>query len=77
MFFVHCRGWPRPSETVVASKRKELIAALKEAGLQVDESADSRLYQYYPPFAPTFIRLQDICIPVKYEGVHAPSKKAD
>ncbi|MCJ1422690.1 hypothetical protein MMC29_000570 [Sticta canariensis] len=63
-----CRGWPRPSQAVVASKREELADALKAAGIKVDESADSKLYQYYPPFAPTFIRLQDVLLPVEYDG---------
>ena len=72
-----CRGWPRPSAEVTASKRQELVADLQAAGITVDEAADSRLYQYYPPFAPTFIRLQDVLLPVEYGGSSTSDKKSD
>lgn len=62
------RGWPRPSDNVVTQKREELVEQLSAAGIRVDRDADTRLYQYYPPFAPTFIRLQDVLLPVEYEG---------
>lgn len=46
------------------SKKEELLSALKEAGIHV-EDASPKLAQYYPPFAPRFIRLQDLLLPVK------------
>ena len=72
-----CRGWPRPDDAAIARKRKELVAALRAAGIKVDESADSRLYQYYPPFAPQILRLQDVLLPVEYDGSNLAGKKAD
>ena len=76
-YALHCRGWPRPSEAVVAEKRRELVKAMKAAGIKVDESADTRLYQYYPPFAPTFLRLQDVLLPVEYGGDSAGADKEE
>ncbi len=46
------------------SKNQELLSALKEAGIEV-EDASPKLAQYYPPFAPRFIRLQDLLLPIK------------
>ncbi len=46
------------------AKKQELLMALKEAGIEV-EGCSPKLMQYYPPFAPRFIRLQDLLLPVK------------
>ena len=59
-----CRGGARPTECLVESKKEELLLALKEAGIDA-EDAKPKLAQYYPPFAPRFIRLQDLLLPVK------------
>lgn len=40
-------GGPRPTEERVAAKRKELEAALQQAGIPVAPSAQTKLYQYY------------------------------
>jgi len=62
---LHSRGGPRPTEEVVEAKKQELLTALKEAGIVAEEGASPKLNQYYPPFAPRFIRLQDVLLPVK------------
>lgn len=46
-------------------KKQELLAALEGTGINVDASASPKLNQYYPPFAPRFIRLQDLLLPIK------------
>ncbi|KAK9846423.1 hypothetical protein WJX81_003525 [Elliptochloris bilobata] len=61
------RGGPRPTDDLVATKRKELEAVLQEAGVHVNPSAKTKLYQYYPPFAPRWVRLQDVLLPVDYK----------
>lgn len=58
------RGGPRPQEHIVEAKKQELLLALKVAGIEV-EDCSPKLMQYYPPFAPRFIRLQDLLLPVK------------
>lgn len=40
-------GGPRPTEERVAAKRRELEAALQQAGVPVAPSARTKLYQYY------------------------------
>lgn len=51
---------PFPSEAVVEEKKSLLVAALKEEGLQAEGGAV--LCQYYPPFAPGFIRKNEVLV---------------
>lgn len=39
------RGWPRPTEEIVKQKEAELRKVLKEAGIEVEDGAVTRLYQ--------------------------------
>lgn len=51
-------GGPSPSAQVIESKRQELLAAAKEHGLTT--KGDVLVYQYHPPFAPSFVRLNEV-----------------
>ena len=42
-----CRGGPRPTDELVAAKRKELEEALQINGIPVNPDAKTKLYQYY------------------------------
>ena len=59
-----CRGGPLPREELVAEKKRELVAELETAGVEVQRDVTTRLLQYYPPFAPRWLRLQDVLLPV-------------
>ena len=41
------------------------MSAMRAAGTEV-EDAPMKLLGYYPPFAPRWIRLQEILLPVKH-----------
>ena len=60
-----CRGGGRTDEAVITAKRSELEAVLKRAGISVPHGSRSRLYEYYPPFAPSWLRLHDVLLPVE------------
>jgi len=59
------RGGPWARDQLIDAKKKELIAELKGAGIEVEAEAPMKLLGYYPPFAPRWIRLQEILLPVK------------
>ena len=46
-------------------KKTELEAVLAKHGLDVVENASTRVWQYYPPFAPNFLKLHEVLLPVK------------
>lgn len=50
---------------MVDAKKAELIAEASKHGVSVDASASPQLLQYYPPFAPSWVRLQDVALPVQ------------
>ena len=58
-----------PSEEVIKKKEEELRTALADAGVEVEEGADTRVYQYWPPFAPGPIKEYDVLLPVKKHTV--------
>lgn len=60
-----CRGGPWARDQLILAKKEELIAELKGAGIEVEAEAPMKLLGYYPPFAPRWIRLQEILLPVK------------
>lgn len=60
-----CRGGPLPREDLTDKKKQELVAALKEADIDVKSSSPVTLNQFHPPFAPRFIRLQELLLPVE------------
>ena len=39
--------------------------ALVQANIPVEEDAPVRVYQYYPPFAPGWLRLNEVLLPVR------------
>ena len=45
------------------------MAAIEEAGLkaEIEAGAPIKLLGYYPPFAPRWIRLQELLLPVKVD----------
>lgn len=47
------------------AKKEELVAALKNANVEVESNAPVKLLGYYPPFAPSWIRLQEVLLPIK------------
>ena len=68
--FVWHRGAP-PSEEELQQKKQKLISILKQHDVTVKESSSTHLWQYYPPFAPNWLRLQEVLLPVELE--HATS----
>ena len=63
--WVCCRGGALPREDLTDKKKQELVAALKKAQIDVKSSSPVTLNQFHPPFAPRFIRLQELLLPVK------------
>ena len=59
-----CRG-SSPREEAVEKKKTELEAVLAKHRLEVVENASTRVWQYYPPFAPNFLKLHEVLLPVK------------
>ena len=64
------RGAP-PSEEEVQQKKQKLISILKQHDVTLKESSSTHLWQYYPPFAPNWLRLQEVLLPIELE--HATS----
>lgn len=58
----------RVREKEVEQKRQELVEQLKKHDITVDSNAPVKVYQYYPPFAPGWIRLNEVLLPIDYEG---------
>ncbi len=58
------RGGPWAREQLINAKKEELVSVMKAAGVDV-EDGPMKLLGYYPPFAPRWIRLQEILLPVK------------
>ncbi|KAK9865342.1 hypothetical protein WJX84_002543 [Apatococcus fuscideae] len=56
-----------PSQQLVDKKTKLLLDALLQHGIKVDEAAKTRLYQYFPPWTPFWLRTQDVLLPVDLE----------
>lgn len=53
-----------PRESLIEEKRQELISVLRANSIAVDEEAAVKVYQYYPPFAPAWMRLNEVLLPV-------------
>ncbi len=49
------------------AKKQELVAAVEraDAKIEIETGAPVKLLGYYPPFAPRWIRLQELLLPVK------------
>lgn len=63
------RGYPTPSEEVIKAKEDALKEALADAGIELADKPDTKLYQYWPPFAPTPIKDYDVLLPIKRQTV--------
>lgn len=63
------RGYPAPTESVVRDKEQQLRNALKGEGVEVADNALTKVYQYWPPFAPGPIKEYDVLLPVKSHTV--------
>ena len=57
-----------PSEEEVQQKKQKLISILKQHDVTVKESSSTHLWQYYPPFAPNWLRLQEVLLPIEFES---------
>lgn len=62
-----CRGGS-PSEEEVQDKTDKLFAILKQHDITVKDTTSTHLWQYYPPFAPNWLRLQEVLLPVEFDG---------
>jgi hypothetical protein len=60
-----CRGVP--DCTIHHHHRCKLEAVIKSEGLKV--AGPATLLQYYPPFAPGFIRLNEVVVPIESPSV--------
>jgi hypothetical protein len=54
---------PKPAE--VDDKKQKLLAILKQHDVTVKNTDKTHLWQYYPPFAPSWIRLQEVLVPIE------------
>jgi hypothetical protein len=55
-----------PREPDVESRKQQLLALLKKHDISVPEAAATRVYQYHPPFAPNWMRLNEVLLPVDF-----------
>jgi len=62
----YCRG-ASPREAAVEEKKTELLALVAENGLELMPDAPTRVWQYYPPFAPNFLKLHEVLLPITME----------
>lgn len=62
-----CRGGS-PSEEEVQDKKDKLVAILKQHDITVKDTTSTHLWQYYPPFAPNWLRLQEVLLPIEVDG---------
>ena len=62
-----CSG-AAPSQEVVDQKKQQLLSVLKQHDISVTDSSNTRLWQYYPPFAPSWIRLNEVLLPIEAKG---------
>jgi hypothetical protein len=62
-----CRGGS-PSEEQVQDKKDKLAAILKQHDITVKDTTSTHLWQYYPPFAPNWLRLQEVLLPIEVDG---------
>lgn len=58
-----CRG-AAPSQEVVDQKKQQLLSVLKQHDVSVTDTSNTRLWQYYPPFAPSWLRLNEVLLPI-------------
>jgi hypothetical protein len=54
-----------PREPQVEARKQQLLDMLKKHDITPTSGGNTRVYQYYPPFAPGFIRLNEVLIPVE------------
>lgn len=59
------RGKP-PREAEIAAKKAALLEVLRAEGIEVVEPDTVRVYQYYPPFTPAWMRYQEVLLAVKH-----------
>lgn len=59
-----CRGGV-PSEEEVQAKKDKLASILKQHDITVKDMSSTHLWQYYPPFAPNWLRLQEVLLPIE------------
>ncbi|KAL3142827.1 hypothetical protein ABBQ38_003122 [Trebouxia sp. C0009 RCD-2024] len=65
-----------PSEEEVQQKKQKLISILKQHDVTVKESSTTHLWQYYPPFAPNWLRLQEVLLPVELDSAKSGANGA-
>ena len=63
-----CRGGS-PSEQEVQQKKDKLISILKRNDVTVKDTSSTHLWQYYPPFAPNWLRFLEVLVPVEADGL--------
>ena len=56
-------GGKSPSPQVIEAKRLELLEVMKENCIEAE--GDVMVYQYHPPFAPGFLRVNEVLYMVK------------
>lgn len=64
-----------PREPQVEERRQELLSLLKAHNVNPAKDGTTRVFQYYPPFAPGFIRLNELLLPVKAPSLGESSTK--
>lgn len=57
-----------PSEEEVQQKKDKLALILKEHDITVKDASSTHLWQYYPPFAPNWLRYQEVLLPVEADS---------
>ena len=59
-----CRG-KAPREAQVEDKKMELMGVLKSSGLRPTPGQTTHVWQYYPPFAPNWMRLNEVLLAIE------------
>lgn len=55
-----CRRGKSPGEAEVEARKAQLLALLKKHDISVPSDANPKVYQYHPPFAPNWMRLNEV-----------------
>ena len=62
-----CRG-AQPQQEAIDQKKQQLLSVLKQHDITVTDTSSTRLWQYYPPFAPGWLRLNEVLLPIESNG---------
>ena len=62
---LYLRRGKSPREAEVEKRKLELLGVLKNSGLRATPGQTTHVWQYYPPFAPNWMRLNEVLLAVE------------